>query len=363
MCIHSGVVLLCRLPEGALERGGWSQEAVQGSAGGWGRNEPHSRRSCDGGACIICLAPDQQPIQSGCACRGDAGLAHIKCRAEAAAYRMTTAYDGWWACGTCQQPFTGVMALGLAEEWWSRVHRLPEDNEQRLAASMTLAIALHDQGKYVEAEAKHREMLVVVQRLFGPEDPRTLATTKNLANSLHFQDKHAEAELIYSETLARERRVLGPEHPSTLGTLTSLADALDRQGKFTESEPMLREALAVQRRVLGPEHPHTLVASGKLAASLYAQGKCFEAEIISRDVLELRRRVLGSEHPHTLMAATCLADALNRQGNFTEAEPIYREALATQRRVIGPDHPQTVRTANNLVRCIRAAKGIADSAR
>jgi hypothetical protein len=69
-------------------------------------------RSCDGGACIICLAPDPQPIQSGCACRGDAGLAHIKCRAEAAAYRMTTAYDGWWACGTCQQPFTGVMHWG-----------------------------------------------------------------------------------------------------------------------------------------------------------------------------------------------------------------------------------------------------------
>jgi hypothetical protein len=34
------------------------------------------------GTCIICLDNDPPPIQSGCACRGDAGLAHVECRAE-----------------------------------------------------------------------------------------------------------------------------------------------------------------------------------------------------------------------------------------------------------------------------------------
>ena len=41
------------------------------------------------GTCTICLDNDPLPIQSGCACRGDAGLAHVECRAEAAAHRMT----------------------------------------------------------------------------------------------------------------------------------------------------------------------------------------------------------------------------------------------------------------------------------
>jgi hypothetical protein len=44
------------------------------------------------GACIICLSNgDPLPIQSGCACRGDAGLAHVECRAEAAAHCLEAA--------------------------------------------------------------------------------------------------------------------------------------------------------------------------------------------------------------------------------------------------------------------------------
>jgi hypothetical protein len=35
--------------------------------------------AADGGACVICLDASPPPIQSGCACRGDSGLAHIAC--------------------------------------------------------------------------------------------------------------------------------------------------------------------------------------------------------------------------------------------------------------------------------------------
>ena len=37
----------------------------------------------DGGACYICLDTSPPPIQSGCACRGGSGLAHIACLARA----------------------------------------------------------------------------------------------------------------------------------------------------------------------------------------------------------------------------------------------------------------------------------------
>jgi hypothetical protein len=50
--------------------------------------------------------------------------------------------DGWWKCGTCGQNFTGAMQLGLAEEWWSSAQRLPEEDDDRLSAAMTLANAL-----------------------------------------------------------------------------------------------------------------------------------------------------------------------------------------------------------------------------
>jgi hypothetical protein len=69
--------------------------------------------------CIICLdAGDPPPIQSGCACRGDAGLAHVGCLAEAAAHKSRSGARsregsrdvlGWQVCVTCGQIFTGQM--------------------------------------------------------------------------------------------------------------------------------------------------------------------------------------------------------------------------------------------------------------
>jgi hypothetical protein len=68
----------------------------------------------EGGACIICLESDPPPIQSGCACRGDAGLAHVECRAEEAAHRVASSdtTEGWCLCGTCGQRFHWCHANG-----------------------------------------------------------------------------------------------------------------------------------------------------------------------------------------------------------------------------------------------------------
>jgi hypothetical protein len=49
--------------------------------------------AADGGACIICLDTSPPPIQSGCACRGDSGLAQIACLVQAAASQQ--ARRGW----------------------------------------------------------------------------------------------------------------------------------------------------------------------------------------------------------------------------------------------------------------------------
>ena len=104
------------------------------------------------GSCIICYETDPQPIQSGCACRGLGGLAHVGCiidvAASQAAHRGTSA---WRNCQTCKQEFTGAMLNGLAEAWWSRVRDQPEDSSERLEAASNLAYSLGGQGRYSES--------------------------------------------------------------------------------------------------------------------------------------------------------------------------------------------------------------------
>jgi hypothetical protein len=127
-----------------------------------------------GRACIICLDTSPPPIQSGCACRSDSGLAHIACLVRAAASQQAQRGNGVWRqCQTCKQDYTGAMQTGLAEAWRSRVAGQAAESAERLEAENYLACSLLYQGKCAEAEPMLRRLHAVKMRVHGAEDPDT----------------------------------------------------------------------------------------------------------------------------------------------------------------------------------------------
>jgi hypothetical protein len=225
----------------------------------------------DAGLCFICFDADTipAPIQSGCACRGEAGVAHVGCRTRAAeAQTGAKRWLAWQKCQTCKQEFTGQMRRGLADAWWGRMRGRAEDDDERLAAALNMASSLSDQGEHDEAEALQRHVLKVQERVVGPEHPDTLGTRHNLSISLSGLGKHPEAEALQRHVLEVMVRVAGPDHPKTLTIKHNLANSLVRQGKYPEAEALQRHVLEVQERVLGPEHSDTLWTKANLAISL-----------------------------------------------------------------------------------------------
>ncbi len=98
--------------------------------------------------CVICYASVPPPIQSGCACRSDTGLAHVGCHIEkAVAQQRHRGNSVWRECRTCERRFTGAMQKGLAEAWWSRVCDEAEESAERLAAASNLAGARGSDGQ------------------------------------------------------------------------------------------------------------------------------------------------------------------------------------------------------------------------
>jgi tetratricopeptide (TPR) repeat protein len=273
------------------------------------------------GTCIICLSDERPwPIQSGCACRGDAGLAHVECRAEAAHHMESSgAYHGWSVCGTCGQAFTGVMQLKLACAW------------------MMLTA-----GRFPPHGVLDVEWLAVLA-----------ASTACAGVALLQASEYDGAVSLLRDAVDMHRIMLvDPENQQRLSASTNLACALFKQGEIAEAETMSRETLEVQRRVLGSEHRDTLSAMINLGAVLQFRGKNGEAEAMFREVLAVGMQVLGPEHPAMLAATMNLARTLAEQGKHVEAEKMYRETLAIQRRVLGPDHPSTKQTAANLAECV-----------
>jgi hypothetical protein len=92
------------------------------------------------GVCIICVDASPPPIQTGCGCLGDSGLAHVECLVQrAVAQQPHRGNAAWRLCPTCAQDFTGAMRTALAEAWCSRVRGLAEESEDRSAAATNLA--------------------------------------------------------------------------------------------------------------------------------------------------------------------------------------------------------------------------------
>jgi tetratricopeptide (TPR) repeat protein len=315
--------------------------------------------SVEGGTCIICLEEDPPPIQSGCACRGDAGLAHIACRISAAEHKQSSgdSVEGWQKCPTCHQIFMGAMGLGLAEElfrrskgkldrvgeWFSAAEILSNalltagefvraeavccetfSETKRVGInileysiggssvmsrlSLGLGHAMSNQGKHSLAEPIYRLVLNECEQQFGTDDWRTLTAGTALGNCLRAQDKHAEAAVILKDVFVRTTRALGPEDVNTLDSGDSLASLYVAHDQHDEAIALYQQLLPVMNRVLGQEHKLVLEATANYALSVANSGKLAEALTMLRENVEVQKKVLGADHPSAMHAVDLLAD-------------------------------------------------------
>ncbi len=228
---------------------------------------------------------------------------------------------------------------------------LPADKQASLTQAPGLigqAAALHNRGKYAEAEPLLRKALAINEDILGPKHPDSALTCNYLANNLQAQHRYREAEALYRKVLAGREEVLGRKHPETNTSRNNLGQNLQEQGRAREAEPLLREALAIWEEVLGPRHHRTALGFTNLAANLHAQGRYTEAEPLFRKALAIWEEGLGARHPRTALGCTNLAANLIRQGRLREAEPLLRKALAVRAEVLGPKHPDTAASCNNL---------------
>ena len=285
---------------------------------------PHEGETveADDARCFICFdgitEEGARPIRSGCACRGEAGLAHLECRVKDAEARGPAPHV-WWLCATCKQPFTGPMRMGLAEANWSRMRDLPEDDIMRKTAAHNLASSLYEQGRVGEAEKMQRDLYEVQLRELGPQHPHTLLALNNLATYLMRLGKHLESEKMLRGLHAAQEKVFGMEHPNTLTTASNLANSLAHQRKDEEAEQMLHAVHDTKIRVLGPEHVDTMLAATNLGHFYLKLDMGEKAEDILRQAQQSQRRVLGRQHQHTVTTTSHLAVALDTQGKHAEA--------------------------------------------
>ena len=302
------------------------------------------------GVCVICLESDPRPIQSGCACRSDAGLAHVACRVRVAESTNGGINIHWARCSTCKQSFTGSMLSGLSVALSASAPR--SGYAEALEVEVHLANC-----DYQAAEKTARKLHDMLRKEFGDEDEITLASASAVGVVLSKIGKHADAAQIQRAVLDALKRA-GIESETTITAMGDLANALSEQGSHSAARRLRNDAIAISTRTLGAEHVTTLTLRRSCAWQLSLRGDHIDAADETRKVLAVHKRLLGEEHPLTMTTKSQLASCLFSYRRCSEAIQLEREVLAVYQRAdpTGADAASCARRVDMMLDIARKSR-------
>lgn len=223
-----------------------------------------------------------------------------------------------------------------------------DDTRRRANVDAHVALVLHAQGDYAQAEALHRRALRGLEEVHGPESPSVATTYSNLAAVLAKQGRHEESEALTRRGLEIRERVFGQAHPTTISSRSNLALTLMLLGRLEEAESMMRAALDDSRRIYGDAHPDVAKAHNDLGLVLQQRDELTGAEEELRAALAIRTEVLGRRHRSTAESTANLADVLLRRGNAVEALALARDAHDVLAEALGPRHTHVAATRHTI---------------
>ena len=194
-----------------------------------------------GFACVFCGEAEPPPIASGCGCTGREAMAHVGCRASAAAaLEGELGSRAWWHCPCCDRDFTRRMHLSLAEQLFTRTRAEPAGSRARLEAADNLARAWFGLGRYHDAHS----MVTRAYELFA-------------------QGRQAEAQQPANQASAS--RAQGPEAAARPKTADDAAAGPAASGTAADTSALPPRRRAPPPRYAKPDKVPKLKAAAKQA--------------------------------------------------------------------------------------------------
>lgn len=137
-------------------------------------------------------------------------------------------------------------------------------DEQRSAGAVTaqadLGAALHDLGRYAEAETAYRAQAEAAITVYGTDSPQHAMALNNLG-ALAVDRGDPLAALPYLRESLRLRLRVQPERSVPMARAQSnLGDLLARLGQHEEAQSLQEAALRTRLELLGPAHFETVVS-------------------------------------------------------------------------------------------------------
>jgi serine/threonine protein kinase len=225
-----------------------------------------------------------------------------------------------------------------------------------MEAYRSLAINLHDQGRYAEGEAAAREALALHDELFPRTKPSYAVMLSDLAVDVQAQGRIEEAIDLLKQALALQEAAEEPRIDEIAWTRGTIGYVLSKLDRIEESERWLRSAYELF--VTQPEdeqNPWELVYHlNNLGGVNLRLDRYEEAQPYLGRALEVSREMHGEDHAVVGRAYNMLGNAHLQAGEIDVAAPLIETGYEVMQRVLGPDHMYTSRALNGMVALRRA---------
>ena len=199
------------------------------------------------------------------------------------------------------------------------------------------SLGLTDQlaNSYERSNQSYLRALSIRVAIQGGLHPKVSDDLNQLAGNAYFQGNSAASESYLRRVLVLDEKVIGPDHPDSAASLNNLARLLIEERKFRDALPLLDRSVNIYLAQRGDTHADLSFVFSNRALALRGVGKDAEAE------LDFRRGLRAAEtHNNRLIAPilTDLADLLCADGRAQAAvEMLARAAPIMHERY--PDDP------------------------
>lgn len=226
----------------------------------------------------------------------------------------------------------------------------------------------YEDGRYAEAERLFRLVVVEVDKAAkegNPLAPGLMSDTLNaLALALHREGKFAEAEEILLKViqlLEKERIESDSDFSQTSKVLNNLGLIYTEQKKFKEAEETHRKAIRLREKYDLPPRRNLAASMLNLGKVFYDQAKYLEAEQFFLQAQSIfmaidPRNATGEDIDMMLTTANNLALIAVRRGLYKEAEALYLMVITGTEVKKGRSHPDLALYLNNYAELLRLTK-------
>ena len=209
------------------------------------------------------------------------------------------------------------------------------------------SIAIHEQGRYQEAEEICRESFRIARNILGADHPVALEMRNRLGSIFQDQGRNQEALVVYEELLAKQSQLSTPNPRVVSYLLNNLGSVYLQLGRVQEAQEKFEYVLALQEKTLAPDDPDLAISLNNLGALLSQKGDLETGERLLRRALAIREKRLGADHPDIAWSLSNLAELSKHLHRIDEAEALYTRAMSIFRKGAVND-VRVARTLTNL---------------